>query len=214
VPATPTPETIAPAPVDPQGDTGSYDTGAPVEGIPVGIDLSAASLGPEGQAALQPTGGVPAGLDGWVAEGEMLLWVTLYEAIPSPPAAYMSWLFALDIDGSMATGRPPGSRRINPDLGDEAVLGVSYDPNTGTYDSYFYAWDSAQGGWVTRSEGVRYIIDDSRTIVAFALPLDAFTQAVTETSGVTLVTEAVKGRAAAESYVGDQRVIDFYPDVP
>ena len=211
---TPTPEVIAPPPTDPQGDVGAYENGAPVAGPPAGVDISSASPGPDLHVLLQPTEGVPPELAGWAAEGEILLWIALHEPIPDPPPVYMNWLFALDVDGNTATGRPAGSRRINPDLGDEAVIGVSYDPATGAYEPYFLVWDSAQGNWATGPEGIRYRIDESRALVALALPLEAFSQSVAQTSGVTLVPEAIKGRAAADSYVGEQRVIDFYPALP
>ncbi|MFQ6101965.1 MAG: hypothetical protein ACE5OS_12140 [Anaerolineae bacterium] len=212
--ATPTPEAIATPPADPQGDVGTYESGAPVEGIPAGMDISAASVGPDLQVVLQPTEGVPAELAGWAAEEDTLLWITLHEPIPNPPAVYMNWLFALDVDGNTATGRPAGSRRINPDLGDEAVIGVTYDPATGSYEPYFLVWDAAQGQWVPGPDGIRHYLSDSRTLVALALPLETLTQAVAQTSSVTLLPEAVKGRAAVDSYAGEQRVIDFYPDLP
>jgi len=211
---TPTLEAIAPPSADPQGDVGAYESGAPVEGIPAGVDIISASPSPDLHVPLQPAEGVPVELTGWAAEGEILLWIVLHEPIPNPPPVYMNWLFVLDVDGNTATGRPAGSRRINPDLGDEAVIGVSYDPATNSYDPYFLVWDAAQGNWVTGPEGIRYHIDDSRTLVALALPLETLTQSVAQTSDVTLAPEAVKGRAAADSYVGEQRVIDFYPALP
>jgi len=211
---TPTPEAIVPPPTDPQGDVGAYDNGAPVEGIPAGLDISSASPNPDAHVVLQPTEGVPAELTGWVADGEMLLWIAFHTPIPDPPPVYMNWLFALDVDGNTDTGRPAGSRRINPDLGDEAVIGVSYDPATGAYEPYFLVWNATQASWDSGPEGIRYHVSDSRTLIAFALPLETFTQSVAQTSGVTLAPEAVKGRAAADSYAGEQRVIDFYPALP
>ncbi len=212
--ASPTPEAIALPPTDPQGDVGVYENGAPVDGAPAGVDISSASLNPDAHVPLQPTEGVPAELAGWVADGEILLWIALHTPIPDPPPVYMNWLFALDVDGNTSTGRPAGSRRINPDLGDEAVIGVSYDPATGAYEPYFLVWNVTQSSWDSGPEGIRYRISDSRTLIAFALPLEALTQSAVQTSGVTLAPEAVKGRAAADSYAGEQRVIDFYPALP
>ncbi len=212
--ATPTLEAIAPPSADPQGDVGAYESGTLVEGVPAGVDISAANVGTDLHVTLQPSEGVPAELAGWAAEGDVLLWISLHEPVLNPPVVYMNWLFALDVDGNTATGRPAGSRRINPDLGDEAVIGVSYDPATGSYEPYFLVWDAAQEQWVAGPEGIRYYVSDSRTVVALALPLETLTQAVAQTSSVTLVPEAVKGRAAVDSYVGEQRVIDFYPDLP
>jgi len=217
--ATPTPEVAAsPAPDDAQGDVGAYESGAPVEGVPSGLDISAASVEEDTRILLRPTEGVPAELAEWATEEEILLWIKLHDPIPNPPGRYMNWLFVLDADGNTSTGRSAGSRRINPDLGDEAVIGVSYDPSSGSYDSYFLVWDPNQnegaGGWISWTEGARHYLDESRTLVALAVPMEALSQAVSQTSNVTLSPEAVKGRAAAESYVGEQRVIDFYPDLP
>ena len=61
---------------------------------------------------------------------------------------------------------------------------------------------------------MRYYLDDSRTLIGLAVSLDALTDAVVQTTGVTALTEAVKGRAAALAGAGEQRTIDFYPDLP
>ena len=208
----PTPEPT-PSFNDPRGDVGAYDSGAPVEGVPAGIDIRIASVGTDLRLNLQSTAGVPAELTGWAVEGEVLLWLTLYEPVPSPPA-YSDWLFVLDLDGDAATGRPAGSARINPDLGDEAVVGVLYDPASGEYTPYFLVWDTTQGSWTDGPEGIRFYLGESRTVIGLALPLETLTQAVAQTTGVTLVPGVVKGRAAALSVVGEQTVVDFYPDRP
>ena len=51
-------------------------------------------------------------------------------------------------------------------------------------------------------------------MIGLALPLETLTQTVAQTTGTTLVAEAVRGRAAALSYVGEQTIVDFYPDRP
>ena len=212
---TPTPEVTTAPPADPQGDVGAYSSGASVEGAPAGVDISAASIAPDLRVTLQPTTGVPAELAGWAGEDEVLLWITLYEPIPDPPAVYTNWLFVLDVDGDTATGRPTGSRRINPDLGDEAVIGISYDPSIESYETYFLVWDAAQESWASGPDEVRmFDLGASRTLIALALPLETFTQSVAQTSDVTFAAGAVKGRAAVDSYAGEQRVIDFYPALP
>lgn len=198
---------------DPRGDVGAYDSGASVEGVPIGVDVRIASVGTDLRINLQPAAGVPAELAGWTAEGEILLWIVLYDPIPNPPA-YTDWLFALDVDGNIATGRPVGSARINYELGDEAVVGVLYDPASGEYVPYFLVWDPAQGGWTDGPEGIRFTLSESRTVVGLALPLETLTDAVAQTTGVTLVPGAVKGRAAVLSVAGEQTVVDFYPDRP
>ncbi|HEY67287.1 MAG TPA: hypothetical protein G4N97_03345 [Thermoflexia bacterium] len=212
--ATPTAEAPPPPPTDPQGDVGTYDSGAPVEGVPAGVDIRAASVGSDLRITLQPTEGVPTELAGWTAEDEVLLWIALYKPLPDPPEVYTEWLFALDLDGDTTTGRPVGEARINPDLGMEAAIGVYYDPASGEYVPYLLVWDPAQGSLVPQPDVPRFTLDDSRTLIGLALPLETLIQAVEQTAGVTVVPEAVKGRAAALSYAGEQAVIDFYPDRP
>ena len=211
--ATPTPQPTPLPPADPQGDVSAYEGGAPVEGSLPGVDIRAASVSADLRFDLESTAGAPAELAGWATEGEVLFWIELYVPVPTP-AAYTDWLFALDLDGDTATGRPAGSARINPDLGDEAIVGVLYEPTSGEYAPYFLVWDTAQGSWVDGPGVVRFYMDESRSRLGLALPLDILTQSVVQTTGVTPAPGAVKGRAAVLSYVGEQAVIDFYPDRP
>lgn len=221
IPATPGPTdtaipeaTVSPAGADARGDVGSYETGAPVADVPPGVDIREASPGSDLRINLQPSLGVPESLAGWPDEDEILLWISLYEPISSPPTAYTDWLFAIDADGDVATGRPAGSARINPDIGDDAVLGVTYDAATGEYDPYLLVWDAAQEQWIVGSEPPRYIIGETGTVIALAMPLETLAQTLSETSDVTLLPDGAMARASVLSYVGEQRVIDFYPDRP
>jgi hypothetical protein len=212
--ATPTQEPTPTPPVDAQDDIGTYADGEPVEDAPLGIDVRAASPGLDLTLALQPTQGVPDALAGWAGDDEALLWITLHEPIPDPPTAYTEWLYVLDLDGDAETGRPPGAARINPDLGVEVALAVYYDPATDAYATYLLVWDTAQATWANAGVEMRTFVDDSRTVVGLAVSLDALTQAVETTSGVTVALENARGRAAALSGTGEQRVIDFFPDLP
>jgi hypothetical protein len=205
--------TLAP-PADPPKDVGDYYTGAPVQGFPAGVDIRDASVDANLRVMLQPTTGVPAELSDWVAEGELLLWISLYDPVPDPPSVVTDWLFALDLDGVLTTGRPPGTRRIDPDLGDEVAIGVSYNDVTRKYEPYFLVWDPALVDWSSQPEVPRFILSESRTLIGLALPLEALKQSVEQISGVTIVPEAVKGRAGVTSRAGEQRVIDFYPELP
>ena len=211
--ATPTPEPTPLPPADSQGDVAAYEGGTPIEGAPTSVDIRAASIDAELRMDLQSSAGVPEELAGWATEGDAVFWIELYGPLPDPPA-YTDWLFALDMDGNTATGRPAGSVRINPDLGDEAVVGVLYDPASGAYAPYFLVWDTAQGAWTDGPEVVRFYLSESRTLIGLALPLETLTQSVAQTTGVTPVLEAIRGRAAVLSYVEQQAVIDFYPERP
>jgi hypothetical protein len=211
--------TVPPQPVvpvdDPQGDVGAYNTGEEADGVPGGVDIRTGSIGGDLRVALQPDySGVPEELAGWQGVGDALLWIVLYEPIPEAPTAYTDWLFALDLDGNPQTGRPPGQARINPGLGDDAAIGLSYDPASGTFVPYFLAWNPQDDGWATGPDQVRHFISGDRTLIAFALPLQTLADVVAQTTGVTVVEDSVKGRSAVLSYVGEQAVIDLYPDAP
>ncbi|MDY6875048.1 MAG: hypothetical protein SWK90_02430 [Chloroflexota bacterium] len=211
---TPTPEPSPTPPADPQGDVGTYESGDPTEGVTGGVDIRVASVDADLRVVLQPTEGVPAPLAEWATEEEALLWIALHEPVPDPPAGYTEWLFALDLDGDVETGRPVGSSRINPDLGMEVAVAAYYDPASGEYATYFLVWDPAKGDWAYGPGRARFILDEARTLVGLAVPLEALTQTVAQITGVTIAPEAIKGRAAALSKVEGQKVIDFYPDLP
>jgi hypothetical protein len=207
---TPIPPTEAPE-LDPQGDVEIYETEAQVGSFPAGVDIKAGSVRPDDMhMVLQPAAeDVPGELAGWASEGEALIWVSLYDPIPDPPAVTTRWIFVLDLDGNTATGRAPGTLKINRGLGDEVAVLLTY--SGGAYNVEDWVWDSANGSWAAGPGGVRYRVSDSRTLAALALPLDTFTQAVLRRSGVTVDLEAVKGRIAADAYP-EQRVIDYYPN--
>jgi hypothetical protein len=207
---TPIPPTAAPD-LDPQGDVEIYETEAQAASFPGGVDIKAGSVQPgDMRMVLQPAAeDVPEELAGWATEGEALVWISLYDPIPDPPAVTTRWIFVLDMDGNTATGRPPGTYKVNRGLGDEIALLLNY--SGGAYTIEAWVWDSASGGFATGPSGVRYTINASRTLVALAFPLDTWTQEVQQRSGVTVNLEAVKGRVAVDAYP-DQRVIDYYPN--
>lgn len=225
VPPTATPEpTAEPEPTesaetpsaepDPSGDIGTYETGEPIESPPAGVDIAAASIEPDASIAFQPVEDPPAELADWSEEGEAFFWMSLYDAIPDPPLGYMNWLFVIDTDGSTETGRAVGSRRINPDLGDEVAVGVSYNANTEAYEPYSLVWDTEEAAWATGPD-VRYTFGESRSVVGLALSLEGLEEAIAETGAAPLAADAARGRAAAETYLADgTRVIDFYPSLP
>lgn len=211
---TPTPQETPPPVDDAQDDVTTYDAGTAVEDAPPGMDIRAANVAADLSIALQPTAGAPEELSGWANAEDALLWISLFEPIPDPPAVYTEWLFSLDLDGDVATGRPAGSARVNPDLGDEVVMGLSFDPALSEFVPYMLVWNTAQGDWSTGPAEVRFYINDARTLVALAVPAGTLEQVVQQTSGVTLAPDAARGRAAVLSYVGEQAVIDFYPERP
>jgi len=214
---TPTPEPTQPATPsvsDPQGDVAMYASGAVVESPPAGIDIRSASIEADTSIALEPADTVPAELEAWREEGEALLWLVLYQPVPEEPTVFTDWLFSLDLDGDEQTGRPPGSAQINPDLGDDAVLGVNYNPATASFEAYLVVWDPAQGNWSSVANAARFYLSEGRTLIGLAAPRDVLAETVSDITGVTIAPDAVEGRVAALSYVDSQRVIDFFPDRP
>jgi hypothetical protein len=203
---TPLPEPTVAFPLDLQGDVVDYNTGAAVEGIPTGLDIQSASVAPDLHVTLQPGDAVPGELVGWATEGEALLWIALYE--PVPEGARIQWFIVLDVDGNGSTGRAPGSRDINTGLGDEIAVTVAH----ATGQITVWVWDANGATFVDGPAGARYTVTESGTVVGIALPLEALTQAVSEHAGVTILPEAVRGRVAADAYIGEQRIIDYYPN--
>jgi len=211
----PTP-TLAPTPipeVDPRGDAGTYTAGSVVAQPPGGVDIRNASVAADGRVVLGAPEGLPTELAEWAQEGEVVLWISLYEPIPDSLTVRTDWLFVLDLDGNTATGRPVGSVSINPDLGDEVAIGVYYDPLGMAYVPYFLVWDPAVGNWQERS-GARYHVGGDRTLVGLAVSLDVLQQAVSQVTGVTVAADAARGRAGAIAYIAPEAVVDFYPALP
>ncbi|MGD2104826.1 MAG: hypothetical protein PVJ55_06930 [Anaerolineae bacterium] len=208
------PAESSPSSQDPEGDVGEYDTGAVVESPPAGVDIVAASISPDSGASFRPTDDLPADLEGWIEDGEAFFWMSLRDGVPDPPPGYMNWLFVIDTDGSTETGRAVGSRRINPDLGDEVAIGVTYNAETEAYEPYSLVWNTEEAAWATGPE-VRYTFGESRAVLGLAVSLEGLEEAISQAGAAPFKPEAAKGRAAAETYLTDgTRVIDFYPDLP
>ncbi|TET52197.1 MAG: hypothetical protein E3J64_05585, partial [Anaerolineales bacterium] len=76
--ATATPEAGSFTTADARDDIGLYDTGAPSQESPAGIDIRAASIRADLRVSLEPGAGVPSEFADWVEEGEILLWIAFY----------------------------------------------------------------------------------------------------------------------------------------
>jgi hypothetical protein len=199
--------------MDSEGDVVIYGSDNLAEDWPAGLDICSASVAPDLRVHPGATEGLPPELVDWGRDGELVLWMVLCKPIPDPPTVKIDWLFALDVDGNPATGRPPSSVYINPDLGDEAFIGVLYDPVSGRYEPYFQVWDPKQGTLVDRPEVPRFQLDErTRQVIGLALSLETLRQAVEEVTGSVLVPEDVMGRAGAVAY--ELLVIDVCPDLP
>jgi hypothetical protein len=171
---TPTP------PLDLEDDISVYANGNPVERgrQPDGVDIRTASVGADLRVVLQPVEGVPPELADWATGDEVLLWISLYDPIPDPPAAFTDWVFVLDLDGDASTGRPAGAVRANPDLGYEVAIGVSYDDANDQYEPYFLVWAPEESVLVLGPEAPRFVLSNARTLIGLALPLETLTGSV------------------------------------
>lgn len=209
---TPTPTPIPSA--DAQGDVAAYATGARVAQVPPGLDIQNASVGPDLKVTLGGAEELPEEIVEWAQEGEVILWMALYEPLPEAPLVSADWLFVLDVDGDPSTGRPPGTRPINADLGDEAAVGLYYTLEGGAYTPFFSVWDPAQEAFVNGPTAVRYWLSQDRKLIVLAIPLATLQQEVERVAGVTLVADAVRGRAAAIAFTVPEAIADLYPDRP
>jgi len=216
-PPTPTPQpTPVPTPTplpaaDPQGDVAYYTSGESAEPPIPGLDIQNASVAPDLRVVLGTRENLPAGLAEWAQEGEAILWIALYEPLPEAPLVNADWLFVLDVDGDPNTGRPPGTRPINADLGDEAAVGLYYTLETGTYAPFFSVWDPAQEAFVNGPAVVRFWLSEDRRVIGLAIPMATLRDEVARIAGATLVPEAVRGRAAAIAFVVPEPIADLYP---
>lgn len=202
-----------PSSLDARGDVMVYDTGEPVAAFPGGIDIQSASVGADLRVSLRPTDDAPAELADWATGDDVLLWLSLHDPIPNPPDAFTDWVFVLDVDSDPATGRPSGTVLINPDLGYEVAIGVSYNETSVNYEPYFLVWDPGQGRLVS-ANAPRFMVNESRTLIGWVLPMASLTESVEQVAGATLSPGAVRGRAAAQSIAGGRKVIDVYPELP
>ena len=91
------------------------------------------------------------------------------------------------------------------------AIGISYENR---YVSYLLVWNPVQSQLIGVPDTVRFCQNESRTLIGLALPQETLAENVAQITGVTLVPDAVKGRVAVVSFVGDRKVADFYPDLP
>ena len=192
----PTPTaTLAPAVcLDRSGDLARYDTLTPVTATVPGADLARASFD---------------------AETSLILWMTLYQPVPDAPDVERFWLFALDTDGDRATGRPLGDGAINPDIGVEVTIGVTWSPELGPEpEPYIFIWNADTGTSDRRTEGVEASFSRARDAVFLRIELDLLARLVSEFSGTVPDWDRMIVRAGTLAMTDEGMVVDFCPDLP
>ncbi|MGC9356808.1 MAG: hypothetical protein ACP5GX_03030 [Anaerolineae bacterium] len=148
-------------------------------------------------------------------EDSLVLWTTLHAPVPITPTRLSYWLFALDTDADLDTGRPVGDGAINPDLGAELTAGIYSDPGSGIqFQPYLLVWDAAEGDMVRHAFAAELAFTPDRRTIILALPREPLNEVLVEVAQVVPRWEGIVGRAAtlASSELG--LVVDFCPNLP
>lgn len=225
-PAPPTPSpTLTPtsrptlAPVtfvsDSSADAVDFNTLVPLTTTLAGVDIQAAGFDEAGHLLTELPGELAAQVADWSPVDNLILWMRLHTAVPVEQTGIIYWLFALDTDGDLETGRPVGDGLINPDMGAEVTLGVHSNPATGLqFEPYMSIWDPV------RAESRRYELaaevkfSPERDILFLRVPKLKLGELLSELSNVEPEWERTVGRAAILFEGGSGLAVDFCPDIP
>lgn len=201
--------------VDRRGDLVDYDTFAPIANAPTGADIRLACFDQDLQLIRSIPGELAAEIRDWNTAGYLILWMTLYEPVPEILEQDRYWLFALDSDGSLASGRPPGDGPVIPDLGPEVSIGVRSMPAAGiTFEVYLYVWNTAIQDSEVHSAQAEARLGTTREAIFIRVPYDVLESLIRELSQTEPRWERATGRAATIVSTGTGRAIDFFPELP
>ncbi|HEY89170.1 MAG TPA: hypothetical protein G4N98_05480 [Thermoflexia bacterium] len=222
---TPVPPTLTPpnrptlAPVafasDASADAVDFNALVPLTTTLAGVDIQAAGFDEAGHLLAELPEELAAQVADWAPADNLILWMRLHTAVPVEQAGIVYWLFALDTDGDLETGRPVGDGLINPDMGAEVTLGVHSNPATGLqFEPYMSIWDQA------RAESKRYELtaemkfSPEREILFLRVPKLKLGELLSELSNVEPEWERTVGRAAILFEAENGLAVDFCPDIP
>jgi hypothetical protein len=201
--------------IDSASDLVSFDTLEPVALAPPGTDIRATCFDEE--LGLVQT--IPKELRGdisdWDLGTNMILWATFHEPVPTIPDMERYWIFALDVDGDTATGRPIGEGIINPDLGVEATLGVHSNPEAGIeLAPYALLWNDRLGTSETQTLELEARLSATRGTLFVRIPLELLTETIRALSEVEPNWNRAIGRTLSTATTGERTVADFAPERP
>jgi hypothetical protein len=197
--------------VDPAYDLARYEDLSALDVTVPGADIERASLDHDGALLTTSTASIPV----TPTEDSLLLWVELHAPLPEPPATVGYWLFALDTDGDVTTGRPPGDGRINPDLGAELTVGVFVDPaESVAFRPYLLVWDADREEMSRSVPQAEVRLNAPRDTLLLVLSRTELEAQLTMLSDVTPAWANARGRAATLVSHQGEMLIDFYPDLP
>lgn len=200
---------------DPAADAVDFNTLTPLTTTLAGVDIQAASFDENGHLLENLPEELATQVADWAPAENLILWMKLQTAVPMKREGAIYWLFALDTDGNLETGRPVGDGQINPDMGAEITLGVYSDPTDELqFQPYMQIWDQV------RAESRRYELtmevelSPKRDVLFLRVSKAKLTELLAELSYVKPAWEKTIGRAATLFDTGSGLAIDFCPEIP
>jgi hypothetical protein len=211
---TPTPTPIPETLFDDSGDLFDFNTLQPFTYTLPGSDIKLACLDEDLRLMRTVPPELASEVGDWNTEENLILWITLYEPVSATLNVETSWLFALDTDNDPATGRPPGSGQINPELGTEVTIGVHSAASDVGFDPYMYVWKAASSDFELAAIDLETRLSTARDTILIRVPVEELTNAIREFAQTEPDWDEAVGRSATLAIVGEVMVADFYPELP
>jgi hypothetical protein len=210
------PSTFAlPAYLDDSGDLVDFDTLAPIEFAPPGSDIRLACFDEARQLVRTIPVEVAAEVGDWDTEGSLILWIAFYEPVPTVPDMERYWLFALDTDRNIATGRPMDDGKVNPDIGVEVTIGVHSNPAAGIeLAPYMFVWNAGLKNSEPRTMDIEVRLSTTRDALFIRVPTELLADTIRTLSEVEPNWDQTVGRALAMATTSEGTVADFAPERP
>ena len=201
--------------LDAAGDLVSFDTLEPVAIAPPGTDIRAACFNSEGQLMRAIPDELAGEVSDWDTEENLVLWLTFHEPVPTVPDVERYWIFALDVDGNTATGRPVDEGKINPDIGVEVTIGVHSNPAAGIeLAPYIMVWNTRLVTSEPLTLELEARLSTARDALFVRVPADLLAEIVRSFSEVEPNWDQTSGRALATATTSEGTVADFAPERP
>jgi hypothetical protein len=211
-------QTSAPASTlffDAADDLVDFDTLAPIAAAPPGTDIRATCFDGERQLVQAIPKELTGDISDWDMESNVILWITFQEPVPEIPDMERYWIFALDVDGDTATGRPVSEGIINPDIGVEATIGVHSNPAAGIeLAPYALIWNGQLGTSETQTLALEARLSTTRDALFVRVPAEPLAETIRTLSEVEPNWDRATGRTLTTATTGEGTVADFAPERP
>ncbi len=204
-----------PAYIDDSGDMVDFDTLAPIEFVPPGSDIRLACFDEARQLVRTIPAGLAAEVGDWDTEESLILWIAFYEPVPTVPDMERYWLFALDTDRNIATGRPMDDGKVNPDIGVEVTIGVHSNPAAGIeLAPYMFVWNAGLKNSEPRTMDIEVRLSTTRDALFIRVPTEQLADTIRTLSEVEPNWDQTVGRALAMATTSEGTIADFAPERP